>query len=129
MVVGWTALFPFAPDRVVEMAWTHECSCARGWMRSLLDAGFVVRDFEMTDLQTIRRRWQVPPALKGCHPAQYPGYLIEGHVPAEALLKLAAERPQAVALVQSSSPEAAGHGGGEAELALFDLQGALRPWP
>lgn len=128
LTVSWRVLFPIAPDRVVKVAWTHECGCARGWIRALRDAGFVVHDFEMTDLRTIRRQWRVPSALKGCHPAHYLGYVIEGHVPAEALRKLAAERPQAVALVQSSSPEAASHGGGD-ELALSDLQGALRPWP
>lgn len=43
-----------------------------------------------------RRMLGIPSGLLSCHAAAVDGYALEGHVPAEAVLRLLAERPAAV---------------------------------
>ena len=49
------------------------------------------RDFE--DLSTIKRQAGKPADLEACHTATIGGYVVEGHVPLEAVARLLAERP------------------------------------
>ncbi|MCR6632338.1 MAG: DUF411 domain-containing protein [Magnetospirillum sp.] len=37
-----------------------------------------------------------PPSLRSCHTARIGGYVIEGHVPVQAIAKVLAERPRGV---------------------------------
>lgn len=126
VVMSWERMFPVPPERLVQVAWTHECRCAYGWMKSLREEGFVVRDHEMGDLNTTRRQWKVPDTIHGCHPATYMGYVLDGHVPADTLRRLAREHPPAAGLIQvdaaGSDPSA------ELHFELIDRDGTRRPW-
>ena len=131
VILSWHQLFPVAPDKLVEVVWTHQCSCAQGWMSTLREQGFVVRDFEMDNLSTARKQWHVPDAAHGCHPATFMGYALEGHVPAEALRRLARERPKAVALEKRDTvqPDAGGKPQiVSSRLVLIDSAGAVTDW-
>ncbi len=46
----------------------------------------------------------VPEALASCHTALIGGYVLEGHVPAEDVRRLLAERPKAVGLAVPAMP-------------------------
>jgi hypothetical protein len=46
----------------------------------------------------------VPPDLASCHTADISGYVLEGHVPAEAVKRLLAERPTATGLAVPGMP-------------------------
>lgn len=99
-ILSWERWFPPPPEKLIEVVWTHECHCAAGWIDALRREGFTVRDFEMDDLRVTRRKWQVPNAAQGCHPARYLGYLLDGHLSAEAMRRLAREHPPALGVVQ-----------------------------
>ena len=58
-------------------------------------------------------RLGVPRDLASCHTAQVGGYVVEGHVPAGALKRLLAERPQGTGLAVPGMP--AGSPGMEVE--------------
>jgi len=105
VVLNWQRLFPVPSEKLVEVVWTHECRCVHGWMQSLRDAGFVVRDFEQDDLSGWRRQWRIPSHIRGCHPARFMGYFIEGHVSPEQLRLLAKERPVALGVKRENPPE------------------------
>lgn len=124
IVMNRDLMFPTPPEKVVEVVWTHECICATGWLRSLRRDGFTVRDFEMDDLRSARRQWQVPGAATGCHPGRYMGYVLDGHVPGELLLRLTQEHPQAVAVLQvrTSDPK-------DVRFELLAQDGRRRAWP
>lgn len=124
VVMSWDRLFPVAPEQLVEVAWTHECRCARGWIESLRAEGFVVRDHEMDNLSATRRQWQVPDSIHGCHPATYLGYVLDGHVPPDTLRRLAQERPVAVALIQKRSADPQ-----DLRFELLARDGARTAWP
>ena len=78
LTLSWPSLFPTAPERLVEVVWKHECGCANNWMKSLRAEGFVVHDFELDDTRSQRERWHVPDSIRGCHPASYLGYFLDG---------------------------------------------------
>ena len=134
VVVNWDQLFPTPPENRVEMAWTHRCNCVKGWLKSLRSDGFVVQDFELKDLEGTRRRWNLPADFRGCHPAKYLGYAIDGHVPPTLLRRLAAERPEGVGLEQiNNKADHNGQGQGssteETRFELVTRDGKHRAWP
>ena len=49
----------------------------------------------------------VPEALQSCHTAEIGGYVIEGHVPADAIRRLLTEKPQAIGLAVGGMPQSA----------------------
>lgn len=132
LVLFWNRIFPTPPEDLVEVVWTHQCQCADGWIESLREKGFVVRDFELDTLGLTRKQWNVPAAARGCHPARYMGYIIDGHAPPEILRKLGREHPAAVGLIQVSEKgrknvDAAGASRDEFE--LIEFNGGRRRWP
>ncbi len=58
----------------------------------------------MSDLSDVKKRLRVPDSLASCHTGEVEGYVIEGHVPAEAILKLLAEKPKARGLAVPGMP-------------------------
>ena len=93
------------------------CACCHKWADHLTANGFDVSVRDVPDLQRVRRQLGVPAALAGCHTGQVGGYLIEGHVPAAAITKLLAEKPQALGLAVPGMPIGSpGMEGGEPEI-------------
>jgi len=136
VVVNWDQLFPTPPENRIEMAWTHRCRCVKGWLKPLRSDGFVVQHFELKDLDGTRRRWNLPDDFRGCHPAEYLGYAIDGHVPPALLRRLAAERPEGVGLEQINNKadhngQVQGQGSSteETRFELVTRDGKHRAWP
>jgi hypothetical protein len=71
------------------------CGCCSGWVDHLKTAGFPVEVHETAGVNRVKARLGVPDALASCHTAEVGGYVIEGHVPAEAIKRLLTEKPQA----------------------------------
>ncbi len=55
-------------------------------------------------LDAIKAEARIPEKLASCHTAKIEGYVIEGHVPAEDIKRLLAERPKALGLVVPGMP-------------------------
>jgi hypothetical protein len=68
------------------------CGCCEGWASAVKAAGYSVDVKELEHTARLRR-FSIPLELAGCHTAVTGGYLIEGHVPLEALAQLLRERP------------------------------------
>jgi hypothetical protein len=103
------------------------CGCCGAWVEHLRGAGFATTVVETRDLNAVRRRLGVPPDLASCHTAEVRGYVVEGHVPAPAVRRLLAERPQATGLAVPGMPIGSpGMEGGSPEtyeVVLFGPQG------
>jgi hypothetical protein len=80
------------------------CGCCSGWVEHLQKAGFATKVVDTRDLDAVKRRLGVPDELAACHTAQLSGYIVEGHVPAAALRRLLAEKPQAKGLAVPGMP-------------------------
>jgi hypothetical protein len=94
-----------SPGRnVIAVYKSPTCACCDGWVRHLRDARFEVSVTVTTDLATLRRTHGMPDTLASCHSALVDGYFIEGHVPAEDVRRLVAQRPNAVGLSVPGMP-------------------------
>jgi hypothetical protein len=70
-----------------------ECGCCDGYADYLRHHGFAVTAHATNDLAEISRKAGIPSDLQGCHTAFIGDYVVDGHVPVEAINKLLAERP------------------------------------
>lgn len=69
------------------------CGCCKEWVKHLQQAGFTVDSRDTTDMESVKASFGVPAALASCHTARVGVYAIEGHVPADLIIKLLAEKP------------------------------------
>ncbi|MDO5505716.1 MAG: DUF411 domain-containing protein [Pseudoxanthomonas suwonensis] len=83
---------------------TPACGCCTLWVERMRAAGFSVEEVVEDDLGPIKQRLGVPYGKGSCHTAEVGGYLIEGHVPADDIKHLLAERPAARGLVLPGMP-------------------------
>ena len=93
---------------VVVYAPTPCLSCI-DWAEHLRRAGFTVtlQDKPQAEMPRIKRWLNVPSALQSVHTARVAGYFIEGHVPAEDIVALLAEKPRARGLAVPGLPRGA----------------------
>lgn len=80
------------------------CGCCADWVDHVRAAGFAADVIESVEMNAHKLRLRVPPALASCHTAEVGGYVIEGHVPAEAIVRLLSERPAATGLAVPGMP-------------------------
>lgn len=116
-----------APDTVVVYK-TPTCSCCSKWIKHLKQAGFTVEAHNEAQMSAVRTRLGVPQVLASCHTATVNGYVIEGHVPAEDIRQLLAQRPGAMGIAVPGMPVGApGMEVGDRveayQTLLFDAQG------
>ena len=79
------------------------CGCCDGWVAHMRQAGYRVT-VASGDVYAAKDRLGVPQDLASCHTATVDGYVLEGHVPADAVRRLLAERPAATGLAVPGMP-------------------------
>jgi len=109
---------------------TPTCGCCKGWVQHLRDNGFQVETMDMPDLSMIKQKYGVKPALQACHTAVVNGYVVEGHVPADLIMKLVKERPAVAGLavpgMPSGAPGMEGASRAAYDVLTFDRAGRTR---
>ncbi len=80
------------------------CGCCEQWVAHVKQAGFAVTVRDTADMPTVKASMGVPDALGSCHTARVGTYTIEGHVPADLIRKLLAEKPVARGLAVPGLP-------------------------
>jgi hypothetical protein len=83
---------------------TPQCGCCKGWVKHLQANGFQVETFDMPDLSSVKQKYGVAPALQACHTAVVNGYVVEGHVPADVIMKLLKEHPAVAGVAVPGMP-------------------------
>lgn len=79
------------------------CGCCEKWVAHLRESGFTVTVTE-GPVNPLKVRLGVPRDLASCHTAEVGGYVVEGHVPAGAIRRLLAERPEGLGLAVPGMP-------------------------
>jgi len=64
------------------------CSCCAKWATHLEEHGFSVATQNENDMNAVKKRLGIPASKSSCHTAVIGDYVIEGHVPAEDIIKL-----------------------------------------
>ena len=80
------------------------CGCCGAWVDHLKENGFSVEVIEQSDVYPEKRRFGVPEKLYSCHTARIDDYTIEGHVPADDIMRLLAEKPAVAGLAVPGMP-------------------------
>lgn len=80
------------------------CGCCSKWIDHLEANGFEVESKDVANVTPVKRMNGVPMNLASCHTAIIGGYFIEGHVPAEDVKRLLAERPDVAGLAVPKMP-------------------------
>jgi hypothetical protein len=109
MLIAGTVALPAvrsraAEEQVITVHKDPNCGCCTGWVRHLQAAGFTVKAIDTAELDAVKTRLGVPADLAACHTARIAGYVIEGHVPAAALTRFLAEKPNAAGLAVPGMP-------------------------
>lgn len=83
------------------------CTCCAAWVAHVQEQGFTAKVMILDEeaLAAKKRRLGVPDALTSCHTALMAGYVLEGHVPVPAILKLMDERPAGQGLAVPGMPQ------------------------
>ena len=89
---------------VIVVSKNASCGCCTGWVDHMRKAGFTVEVRDVDNLDPIKTRVGVPAGKGSCHTAEVGGYFIEGHVPAEDIKRLVADKPNAKGLVLPGMP-------------------------
>jgi hypothetical protein len=82
-----------------------ECGCCDGYADYLRQHGFAVTVTATPELSDISRKAGIPSELQGCHTAFVGGYVVDGHVPVEAINKMLAERAPIKGITLPGMPE------------------------
>lgn len=85
--------------RIYDMQVSRDvgCPCCHVWTELMEKTGrFKVTMTDVPDLPAYKQQVGVPAGLGSCHTARVDGLVVEGHVPAEDILRLLSERPTGV---------------------------------
>ena len=81
------------------------CGRVGARVAALLDhTGNHVTVIDTDELSGLKARLGVPQDLASCHTAEVNGYVVEGHVPADAIVRLLKEAPRAKGLAVPGMP-------------------------
>ncbi len=83
------------------------CVCCGRWVDHMRQSGFAVDVINVEDMEPVKRRAGVPEPMESCHTAHVGGYIVEGHVPAEDVRRMLAERPAIKGLTVPGMPMSA----------------------
>jgi hypothetical protein len=93
-LVAWRSeAVPLPTLKVVKSA---SCGCCTAWVAYMKKEGFAVTTEDKDEFTALKRSNGVTQALESCHTAFVGGYVIEGHVPADLVKKLLAEKPAGI---------------------------------
>ena len=85
---------------------TATCGCCKDWIEHMEENGFTVvaHDYEAVRLNNLKLDAGVKSELASCHTALIDGYVVEGHVPADLVKRMLAERPEITGLAVPGMP-------------------------
>ena len=87
------AMADFGTGQTVTLYKSPNCGCCSGHAKALEEAGFAVNIVETDELDQIKSEQNIPPTGASCHTSVIDDYVVEGHVPLEAIEKLLTEKP------------------------------------
>ena len=89
------AYVPAAKEATVFKSAT--CGCCKKWVEHLQKARYTVKSNDVPDVEVYKKKYGVPDALGSCHTAVVTGgYVVEGHVPADLIDRIIAQKPKDV---------------------------------
>lgn len=80
------------------------CGCCGVYASYMKKEGYDVQTENVVNMSVIKEDLGVPYELESCHTMEVEGYVVEGHIPEEAIQKLLAERPDIKGIGMAGMP-------------------------
>ena len=90
--------------RTIKVYKDPNCGCCKEWVKHLEQNGFKVEVMDMPDLSAVKAKYGVSDNLKSCHTGVIGDYVVEGHVPADLIVKMLEEKPRIAGLAVPGMP-------------------------
>ena len=84
----WPAAGCAAPRPKMISYRSPSCGCCGKWVDAARKAGFDVTVMPTDDMMAVKAKHGVPDELLSCHTTLVAGYVVEGHVPFDAVRRL-----------------------------------------
>lgn len=127
LAAGALTRAPAPPPPTITVYKSPTCGCCTKWIAHLRSAGFTVVAHDTDDLNGVQQAFGVPFRLGSCHTAKVGNYVIEGHVPADLIQKLLAEKSPVAGLavpgMVTGSPGMEGPGAEAYDVVAWDRAG------
>lgn len=94
----------FAESGLMTIYKDPNCGCCTAWADLAQQAGYHVELIETADLDAVKSSAGVPEDFASCHTAEIDGYVVEGHVPFDALARLLKTRPDVSGIAVPGMP-------------------------
>lgn len=95
LAFGVMPLGLFAADRI-ELYNSPFCGCCKVWEDYMVKKGYEVKSTYAEDIAKIKEKYKIKPEYQSCHTGIIQGYVVEGHVPEDALKWLLENKPKDV---------------------------------
>ena len=123
-----------ATETVIAVTKDPNCGCCGKWVDHLKAAGYAATVNESAAVNPLKDRLGIPEDTRSCHTAEVAGYFLEGHVPASAIARLLADRPDVKGLAVPGMPvgspgmEVAGTPDDEYDVLAIAKDGSVRTY-
>lgn len=87
-----------AGGKHVDFYKSPDCGCCNLYVTYLKRNGFDVSVTNTRDMDEIKERYGIPYDMSSCHTSIVDGYVVEGHIPVEAITQLLTETPDVVGI-------------------------------
>jgi len=100
----------YAGEKVITVYKSPTCGCCKSWISHLeesaliKDMGYKIKAVDSSNMSLIKDNMGVPPGARSCHTAMINDYVIEGHVPAQDIIKLVREKRDVAGLAVPGMP-------------------------
>lgn len=94
------------PDAKAEVVASVTCGCCKAYSQYLSQLGFEV-DLKQTtqdEVTAYKNANLIPASLRSCHTSRIGDYIVEGHIPIEAIEKLFKEKPDIKGIGMAGMP-------------------------
>ena len=80
------------------------CTCCASYAKYLEKKGFEVESINRTDMSSIKDEYGIPRSMESCHTTVIGDYVVEGHIPVEAIEKLLTDTPDIHGIAMPAMP-------------------------
>mgnify|MGYP000117109903 CR=1 FL=1 len=94
----------FGSGQTVTLYKSPTCGCCAVYADALREEGFAVDVRNTRDMRSVKTEHQIPLEGESCHTSLIGDYVVEGHVPLEAIEKLLSEQPEVAGIGLPSMP-------------------------
>ncbi len=93
-----------AYDGKVIVYKSMSCGCCSAYASWLQRQGLNVEIVDINDVTSVKEKFLIPVDMRSCHTTTYGDYIVEGHMPVEAVQKLLDEKPNIKGIAMPGMP-------------------------